>query len=113
MNIKSILLASSLVCAFAYCSPKVSKEVVKTQQPEPAPEVTYQTIKRSSEEFEQGKVLMTQSCGRCHILFEPKDYTVKEWDKILERMIPKARLADENAALVRDYIIAHAKDYNP
>lgn len=112
MSIRNLLGALTVISTFAYCTPKLSKEITKSSEPSSHTNSSNITINRSAQEFEKGKLLMNQSCAGCHVLFDPKDYSVVEWEKILEKMIPKARLANEDAELVRDYIIAHSNDYN-
>lgn len=109
MKYITVLIISILT--FAYCTPRISSEITKKDEPPKMETVTVNEISRTSEEFEKGKMIMTQSCKGCHILFDPIDFTVKDWEPILKVMIPKARLTGEDAELVRDYIIAHAKDY--
>lgn len=114
MKLKITGLIITSIAIFAYCTPKVGKEITKsetTTELKKVESVTVPEITRTVEEFEQGKLLMSQKCSKCHVLFDPIDYTLDEWEKILKIMIPKARLSEEDGALVRDYIIAHAKDY--
>jgi len=112
MKLKVLIPSILAMAVMTYCSPKVGQEVKQTPTIEKAPDVAVHQIHRSTEEFENGKAIMAQSCKKCHVLFDPQDYKVEEWEKILKVMIPKARLSETDAALVKDYIIAHAQDYN-
>jgi cytochrome c5 len=60
-------------------------------------------------QMDEGKVLWQNSCGKCHKLPQPESYTVSKFDRVLPRMIKKAKLTDEQGAKVRAYLIANAK----
>lgn len=60
-------------------------------------------------QMEEGKTVWQGSCGKCHKLPLPESYTVNKFDKVLPRMIKKAKLSDEQGAKVRAYLIANAK----
>lgn len=63
----------------------------------------------SEAQIAQGKTLMDTRCGRCHDLKPTDSFTVDEWEPILERMIPKAKLLEDEGNLVRAYILLNAK----
>lgn len=58
---------------------------------------------------EAGHQVYTARCGRCHGLKEPGNYTASRWTGILESMIPKAKLNDQESAQVTAYVMANAK----
>ena len=60
-------------------------------------------------QIDEGKVLWQSSCGKCHKLPQPDAYTVSKFDRVLPRMIKKAKLTDEQGAKVRAYLVANAK----
>lgn len=57
----------------------------------------------------QGKLVYTNSCGRCHGLKPVENYTSERWTNILKSMIPKAKLTDAQAEQVTAYVMANAK----
>lgn len=62
------------------------------------------------EQANAGSKLYSAKCGRCHRLYPPEKYTETQWDKILPKMVLKAKLADnEQQKLVADYVHAMSK----
>lgn len=57
-----------------------------------------------SEEIASGFALYGASCGKCHTLFEVKDFSEEKWSKILPPMIKKAKLDDEQSQKVTAYV---------
>lgn len=57
----------------------------------------------------QGKTIYTTRCNRCHKLKNVSKYTPAHWDRILKRMIPKARLNETEAQQVTAYVKEYAK----
>lgn len=57
----------------------------------------------------EGKTIYTGSCDKCHKLFQPSEFSVKEWKKILPEMSHKAELNAEQAANVRAWVMINAK----
>ena len=56
-----------------------------------------------------GQTVYTNRCGRCHNLKTTTDFTPKQWEGILQSMIPKAKLDDTQAKQVTAYVMANAK----
>jgi mono/diheme cytochrome c family protein len=102
---KIFLLAAFAAGAFLLnaCSPKVTRPVAEAGTPA-KPEVHY-----TEAQLAEGKTLFTGSCGRCHKLFEPASKSVSKWESVLPRMIKRAKLSEEQGALVRAYIMANVK----
>jgi mono/diheme cytochrome c family protein len=63
----------------------------------------------SAELISAGQNIYINRCGRCHYLKTVQDYTSQQWDNILKRMIPKAKLNKEEAEQVTAYVMEHAK----
>lgn len=55
-----------------------------------------------------GNRLFRTSCGRCHGLPEPKQFSVEKWETILPLMFPRSRFNNEEALHVRAYVLANA-----
>lgn len=66
--------------------------------------------KASAETIAQGKDLYENRCGKCHKLFAPTDYAVKQWPEILNSMQSKAKITDEQKAQIYAYLSASAKN---
>lgn len=48
-------------------------------------------------------------CSSCHALHSPTEFTANQWPGILETMTQKAALSPADAALVTQYLQAHAR----
>jgi cytochrome c5 len=64
--------------------------------------------KYSEAQMEEGKSLWQASCNKCHKLYDPASRTVGKWENVLPRMVKRAKLNDEQAGMVRAYLITHA-----
>src|SRR5690606_33435475 len=53
-----------------------------------------------------GKTIYENSCARCHELPSPTAHSAQDWVGIMNWMAPKAKLNDEQHALVYDYIVS-------
>lgn len=58
---------------------------------------------------DQGKLVYTARCGKCHALKNTANYTTDRWQQILIKMIPKAKLDENQAKQVTAYVMANAK----
>jgi cytochrome c5 len=85
----------------------------KTQQVAPAttsPKSSTATANLSKEEMlKKGEDLFNLKCGRCHGLPSPSEYTAADWQPIMARMAPKAKLNSEETNWVLAYVNANAK----
>ncbi|RZJ33151.1 MAG: c-type cytochrome [Flavobacterium sp.] len=59
----------------------------------------------SPESVAKGKELYNNNCGKCHKLFDTKEFSAQDWEPILKRMQRKARLTDEDMVFVHDYVV--------
>lgn len=57
----------------------------------------------SSPELKQAAKLDKKRCYRCHKPYDPRDYSVEEWDGWMEKMSRKARLTSKDEKLLRRY----------
>lgn len=73
----------------------------------PAPNMPKGPEKPSDEEM--GKSLYSSKCGSCHATKNVRNYTFSQWEPILKRMIPNAKLTAEEESYVVAYIRANAK----
>lgn len=82
-----------VVAILASCTPKTA-EVVETETP-----IVYPTS-----EIAQGKGLYDSKCSTCHKLKTVDKYSTEEWSTILPRMAEKAKLPDNETALIQEFI---------
>jgi len=82
-----------VVAILASCTPKTA-EVVETVTP-----VTYPTA-----EIAQGQYLYEGKCATCHKLKTVDKYSTEQWAKILPDMANKAKLPDNETALIQEFI---------
>ena len=68
-----------------------------------------ETNTSNTETASAGQTIYTSRCGRCHGLKKPENYTQQRWENILKKMIPKAKLNDDEANQVTAYVMEHAK----
>ncbi len=59
-------------------------------------------------DLNEGKIIFTNRCGKCHDLPLPEQFTEKRWEGILSYMIPRARLNDEQGIHVTAFLKANA-----
>jgi hypothetical protein len=57
-----------------------------------------------SPELAEGKSLFENSCGRCHQLYNAKDYTAEQWKPIVKRMQKEANLDDAQGLKIYNYL---------
>lgn len=88
------------------CAPKASK-VISALPVESKEQIVAQY---TPDQLEAGKAIFLSSCDKCHKLKQPETRTPEKWNRVLKRMIPKAKLSDEDGKLVRAYLIAHSKE---
>ena len=89
----------------------------KTQQSSPAastPTVpampSMATANLTKEEMlKKGEDLFNLKCGRCHGLPSPSEFTIADWQPIMARMAPKAKLNADETNWVLAYVNANAK----
>lgn len=75
--------------------------------PAPVPPVPSGPQKASYEEM--GGNIYSAKCTRCHAAKDPGAYTWNQWEGILKKMIPNAKLTNDEEDYVRAYIRASAK----
>lgn len=88
------------------CSPK--KKIASNEL---SPEAKVAEVKRNytPAQMEEGKTIWSASCGKCHKLHDGPDHDVAKWEKVLPRMINRAKLNEVDGGKVRAYLLANAK----
>lgn len=108
------LLTVAIVSLFIYSC--ASKQVVRTTQKEEnvngkpfqvaEEKATVAPNKVLTENQAHGKQVYENNCAKCHKLHEPSSRTAEQWKPIVDRMQKKARISDEDAASVYNYLTA-------
>lgn len=105
-KILSILTIGGTLLIMANCTPKVASNVAEK---EPVPTKAQVLASFSEDQLNKGKTLYIDRCAKCHKLFPEDSRTPVQWNSILKKMIPKAKLNYDDGKLVRAYLIAHSK----
>ncbi|MCW3123322.1 MAG: hypothetical protein JWQ38_2814 [Flavipsychrobacter sp.] len=61
------------------------------------------------EQTAHAHAVFTSKCADCHELKQPGRYTVKKWSKVLPDMSRKAKLSNDDAQLLKTWVMANAK----
>ncbi len=103
-SIYTILLVALSTLAIS-CTPKAAKTSTSGDA-----NAAYETFvnKYNAQALAEGKSLMESNCNKCHKLKPADKHAVAKWDRILDRMIPKAKLNTEDGNKVRAYIYSVA-----
>ena len=59
--------------------------------------------------MQNGKLLYSQNCGKCHSFYEPGSRSAAEWTKVMESMAKKAQLDETGKMHVLTYLHYGAK----
>jgi cytochrome c5 len=54
----------------------------------------------------ESKLLYENTCNRCHMLYNPKQYDKQQWVSILDRMQHKAKINDADKLRIYNYIVS-------
>ena len=105
---KIIVIASitAAVCLAVACSPK--KPAVSSEPAALTKEMALSQF--STAQIAEGETLFNAKCGTCHKLHQPKQFGDARWNKVLNRMLPKAKASDEEGKLIRAYVVANSRD---
>jgi len=98
----AVILTSVVIIA---CSAKTfapTDEQLFTMQ-QKVPGITLENAKA-------GYKLYSEKCASCHQLYHPGKYTVAQWNSILPKMFPRAKVSNnEQQKLIREYLHALSK----
>jgi len=107
---KKIIVRVSVFLLVTACHKKTVPEIISRTEFPPAPKSSVQSLPENSPEaIAAGKIIFETRCNRCHDLKVVDVYTPERWTVILQTMIPRARLIEEQAKQVRSYVMANAK----
>lgn len=105
---KSFVLVAMALFAmlFTQCAKKATSASKATTATD---EVAEMKKKYSGEQIADGKVVYTLNCQKCHKLYEPGEFTIKQWNRILPEMSQKAALTADQAGKVRAWVVINSK----
>ena len=86
-----------------------AKKSIPASSASPAEEVSEMKKKYNATQIAESKIIFEKHCGECHSLHNPEEFTVKQWDKILPKMSRKSKLTEEQAGLLRAWVITNAR----
>ena len=61
------------------------------------------------EQLSQGEAIFNSKCNKCHEFHEPSELTRQKWDEVLPTMLRRAKLNEDDAALVAGWINKNAR----
>ena len=89
---KTKIISLSLLGVLVYsCSPKITPQVTEVK-------------KEITPKIEDGKSIYENNCAKCHQLYDPKSYSIQDWQPILKRMQIEARLQDSEMDKILTYL---------
>lgn len=100
-----VMVGALLVSCHNKTAPVIAS---RTRFPPPPRGSAKPVVENSPEAIAAGKVLFQTRCNRCHDLKSPEGYTKERWAVILQTMIPRARVYEDQAKQIRSYIMANA-----
>lgn len=56
-----------------------------------------------------GRKLYVDHCGSCHNLYLPEQFSKQHWMKEIPEMRQKAKISEEEARLIRNFVLARSK----
>jgi len=54
-----------------------------------------------------------KSCSRCHVAFDPRDYSASEWPGIVKTMKAQAGLTEQDIVALTEYLVAESAEGEP
>jgi cytochrome c5 len=104
----TISLLSLSILFLAQCAPKPASTTTANAKA-PADEVAAIKQKYTQEQIDHGKAISISTCNKCHNYHQPQEFSVAKWERVLTKMIPKAKLNTDDGAMVSAYILTNAK----
>lgn len=104
ITVSVLAVASSLF--LVQCANKGGDNTKKMSE---ADQVSEMQKKFTSAQIAEGKAVFMASCGKCHELFKPEQFSINKWNHVLPDMSQKAELTAEQASKVRAWVIINAK----
>lgn len=107
---KGILSSIGLAFLLLSCSPKKPAPAAASTEPTGGALMTKEIAlaQFNAAQFAEGEALFRAKCGNCHKLHQPSAFGEERWNKVLNRMLPKAKATEEEGKLIRAYLIANS-----
>ena len=90
-------------CKTQQANPGTTMPTVSTNPSETTAVLTKEEI------LQKGELTYNMRCGKCHDLPTPSEFTIADWQPIIKRMAPKAKLNADETNWVLAYVNANAK----
>jgi cytochrome c5 len=71
--------------------------------------ITVVTKDYSAAQLAEGEIIFKTNCNKCHKYHQPGEFTINKWNKVLPKMIGKAKLKGEQAEVLTAWVHAHVK----
>jgi cytochrome c5 len=102
---KKVCIVVAISVAVAACSAKTFAPEDR-QLPAMQEKVPGITLESAS----AGYAVYSKKCAGCHQLYRPGKYTIAQWNRILPKMFPRAKVTTEDQEkLITDYVWALSK----
>jgi len=102
---KKVIVGTLIFLVACTAASKVLKPTME-QLPAMQQKVPDITLERAG----QGYTIYKHKCSGCHRLYAASEHTAAQWDGILIKMFPKAKVHDETSqSLIVDYLHALSK----
>jgi cytochrome c5 len=109
-KVTTVLALSLVSILMVQCSPKKTTSTTAAAKDKTDEEIVAEIkSKYNVSQLEEGKVIFTDHCNKCHGYYQPETRTIAKWERVLPRMSVKSKLNEEESAKVRAYVLAHAK----
>ncbi len=82
---------------------------VESSIPALPPAKPMSSLPNKPSEEESGKNVYSTKCGTCHALKNTGNYTFNQWEVILKKMVPNAKLSADEESQVVAYIKGNSK----
>lgn len=114
MKILYKILTTSLLCGFFYLQYDIKSKTANyfytdTLKTSDSVKVTTDSLEQKKIKLAEGKQLYEKKCQKCHMLYEPKDYKLKQWKENLIEMKEKAELNKDEYSLILGYLSINCK----
>ena len=114
MKIFYKILTASLLCGFLYLQYDLKSDTANyfyndSLKTSDSLIVTNDSLELKKIKLAEGKLLYEKECQKAHMLYEPKDYKLKQWKENLIEMKEKAELNKDEYSLILGYLSANCK----
>jgi len=108
------ILTASLLCGFLYLQYDIKSDTANyfyadSLSLSDSVKAALDSLELKKIKLAEGKLLYEKKCRKCHALFEPKDYKLKQWKENLVEMKEKAELNKNEYSLILGYLSANCK----